>query len=119
METNLDQTKEAKAANRAAQKQKAENLLGYMHPSMIKEYQHVFLDSPRGRLVLRDILGKTGVFDPNLTEKDLSVRNFGTNLMLTVAGAHITPEKLESLYGKFVNVLVEYERETTPTEETE
>lgn len=113
-----DEIKKAKAANRAAQKQKAENVLGYMHPNMIKEYQHVFLDDTRGRLVLRDILGKCGVFDPNLAVEDLSVRNFGTNLMLTVAGAHITPEKLESLYGKFVNALVEYERETTPTEET-
>jgi len=105
----------AKAKNKAAQIKKAEKVLGYTHPSMIKEYQHVFLDSPRGRLVLRDILGKAGVFDPNLTESDLAVRNFGTNLMLTVAGAHITPEKLESLYGKFVDALAEYERDTTPT----
>ncbi len=111
-----DEIKKAKAENKAAQIKKAGQVLGYMHPGMIKEYQHVFLDDPRGRLVLRDILGKAGVFDPNLTVENLAVRNFGTNLMLTVAGAHITPDKLESLYGKFVDAIVEYERDTTPTE---
>lgn len=111
-----EEIKAAKAKNKAAQIETAKRMLGEMHPKMIKEYQHVFLNDTRGRLVLRDILGKCGVFDPNLTEDSLSLRNFGTNLMLTIAGAHITPDKLETLYGKIVDALVEYERDTTPTD---
>ena len=108
-----EQIKQAKADNKIAQQKKAEKLFGKVDSHVIKEYQHVFLDSPRGQFVLRDILGKTGVFSPNLTENDLALRNYGVNLMLTIAGVHETPEHLETLFGKFVNALAEYERDIT------
>jgi len=111
-----EEMKKRKDANKADQIRKAKKLLGDMHPNMIKEYQHIFLDSQRGQVVLRDMLGAMKVFSPNLTEEDLAVRNYGVNLMHTIAGAHVTPDKLESLYGLFVSALAEYERNTTPTE---
>ena len=89
-------------------------LIGAKHPELVKQYQQIFLKNANGRVILRDIIGDTGIFSIKLTEENLPLRNYGMKLLLTVAGVHQSPQTLESLFGMFIDALAEYERNTTP-----
>jgi len=101
---------------KAKQMAEAIKMLGPKHPELVREYQHIFLKNSNGRTVLKDVLRDTKVFTLGLKESDLPLRNYGVKLMYTIAGAHITPETLDSLFGMFIDALAEYELRTVPKE---
>ncbi len=111
-----EEKKIAKEKDKKQQMGDVVRLLGAKHPEMVKQYQHIFLKNANGRAVLKEILRDTKVFAIKLTDNDLPLRNYGMNLLLTTAGAHLNPQTLESLFGMFIDALAEYERKTAPTD---
>ena len=103
-----------KEAEKQRQMAEAVRLLGAKRPELVRQYQHIFLKNANGKVVLRDILHDTKVFTAVLKEEDLPLRNLGMKLLLTIAGAHASPQTLESLFATFIDALAEYERNTTP-----
>ena len=104
-----------KEAEKQKQMKKTVDLLGAKHPELIRQYQAIFLKHANGKAVLQDILDDTKVFALNLTEDQLPLRNLGMKLLLTIAGAHTSPQSLHKLFGMFIDALAEYERNTTPS----
>lgn len=96
------------------QLEEAAKLLGRKHPELVKQYQSVFLKSANGRAILKDILSDTLVFEAKLKPEDLALRNYGIKLLYTIAGAHVTPGKLDLLFSTFIDALADHERATTP-----
>ncbi|KKN01509.1 hypothetical protein LCGC14_1126970 [marine sediment metagenome] len=106
-----------KEAEKQRQMAEAVRLLGAKHPELVRQYQHIFLKNANGRAILKDILGDTKIFAINLREEDLAVRNYGSRLLHTIAGAHINPLSIDKLFSMFIDALAEYERTTTPIDE--